>query len=384
MNEVLKGQRVLLRADLNLPMKHGTFTDDFRLRALLPTLDNLQKEKKIILVTHLGRPKQKNESFSTKQLIPLLQKYGYSVEFEDNLEKAYKKSFSNPETILLLENLRFFPGEQNGDPIFAEKLARLGDTYINDAFGVIHRTDCSIIEVPKLFSTEKRSIGPLVEKELTALKQLKNSPQKPFLLILGGAKLKTKIPLIKEFIGKADTIILCPALVFSFLKALGKPVGKSLVDDSLLLECKKIVEQTQKTNTEILFPVDYQIAHKTFDGPTSLIDSIEIPSDAVGISIGKKTEKLFAQNIAHAKTIFFNGAFGNPKKEKTLVGLRSVLSAMSQSNEFTVIGGGDTVALAEQFGLSDKFSFCSTGGGATLAYLADEKLPALDLLLKHQ
>lgn len=374
----LKNQRVLLRADLNVLDKNGKIINSHRLTEILPTINLIQKKGgKVILATHIGRPKKQEKKLSTANLVPWFEKNGYAIEFEPTLKKAHQKSVERFEEILLLENMRFFAGEKTNDQQFAKQLAQLGDYFVQDAFGLVHRTDTSTTDVPKLFTPDKRTVGLLIEKELKKLNLLLENPQSPFVLIIGGAKISGKLPILHAFVKIVDTIILCPAIVFTFLKALGKPVGKSLVDDSLIPASKEILDAAREHGTKIVFPIDYQIAHETFKGPITYIDSTEIADNQFGISIGRKTEKLFAQEISQAKTVFFNGAIGDPTRKETLQGMHSILSAMTQSEATTIIAGGDSVAVAQGFEMKDKFSFCSTGGGATLAYLSGKNLPGL-------
>ncbi|HSW74120.1 MAG TPA: phosphoglycerate kinase [Candidatus Limnocylindria bacterium] len=374
----LAHQRVFLRADLNVPLHNGTIMNDYRLQALLPTLAVLtQRGAKIILATHIGRPQEHDQQFSTRHLIPWFQAHGYQVEFQEDLEQAYQASKQDTPTIVLLENVRFFAGEKTSDHTFAQNLARLADYYVNDAFAVVHRNDTSVTLVPNLFPPERRSIGLLIQQELTMLNQLLNSVRKPFVLILGGGKAADKLPLLQRFLTIADTIILCPALVFTFLKALGKPVGASLVDTAHIQLCKQIYEQAQQHGVQLVFPLDYQVAHATFNGPLSYVDAEQFPKDGVGISIGPKTQQLIAPLIAQAGTIFCNGLMGSIGRPESLQGADMVYSAMATSPAFTVIGGGDSVAVAQRGGYDKNISYISTGGGATLAYLAGQELPGL-------
>lgn len=374
----LQDKRVFLRADLNVPLKNGLLQDDHRLEALLPTIDLIQRKGgKIILATHIGRPKKRETHFSTQLLVPWFEKRGYTVDFEPDLDSAHKKSFRQIDRILLLDNIRFFSEEKTSSAAFSQRLAQLGDYYVNDAFGLLHRTDNSIIEVPKLFSRDNRTIGLLIEQELNMLNKLLEKIERPFVLILGGGKISGKLPILKAFVQKVDTVLLCPAIVFTFLKAQNKPVGKSLVDDSHLSTSKEILKKAATRGCTLLFPLDYQTALEHFGGPLSFTNSPAIAHNAVGVSIGPKTETLFAREIAQAKTIFFNGAIGDVGRKETLVGMKSILVAMAESKAFTIVGGGDSVAVARQFNLASRMGYCSTGGGATLAYLSGEKLPGL-------
>lgn len=381
----LTSQRVFLRADLNVPLKNGTIVNDYRLRALLPTIELIQKKGgKIILATHIGRPQGNDASLSTRHLIPWFEQHAIPVEFEDDLEKALSKSHEQHGSILLLENLRFSYGEKKYNEPFAHALSQLGDYYVNDAFGLLHRTDTSITQVPLLFSPEKRTIGLLIEKELSMLNQLVENPKKPMVLIVGGGKAHDKLPLLNFLIDKAQTILVGPALAFTFLKALGCNVGKSLVDETALEECKKLIMKAQKIGTSLILPSDFIVAHTTFDGqlfphPISLND---FPHDGVGISIGPETTKLFAQEIVRAGTVFLNGLMGSVQRPETLHGMDGMLQAMAQSQGFTVIAGGDSVAATELLGYADKIDYLSTGGGATLTYLSGQKLPGLDAFIR--
>lgn len=378
----LEGLRVFVRADLNVPLQAGEIIAEHRLVGILPTL-NLIKEHggHIILATHMGRPMGTDPDLSTEILVPWFEDHGFTVSFEQNLDRAQRESKRLATDILLLENLRFFPGEHTQDLSFARQLARLADYYVNDAFGLLHRTDTSITTLPELFSAHRRTIGLLVEQELTMLNTLLEQPAHPFVLVLGGAKIKDKLPLIKTFLPVIETLLICPAISFTFMKAQGLAVGKSLVDNSLLEASLSVIREAEQHNVHVVFPCDYQIA-SSFDAPVSTLDSISIPDDAVGVSIGPKTEKLFAAEIKKAGTVFLNGIFGNENNPKSLHGFQSVVKAMAQSQALTVIGGGDSVAVAQDLGLADEINYCSTGGGSTLTYLSGLPLPGLQVFIR--
>jgi phosphoglycerate kinase len=374
----LHNKRVLLRADLNVPLKNGVILNDYRLKAILPTLDMiLNKGGRVILATHIGRPTTHTAQLSTRLLVPWFKKYGYSVIYHHDIEQAYHASLSDDAAIILLENMRFFPGEKDGDSRFIEALAQLGDYYVNDAFALLHRPDSSITRVPLLFAPEKRSIGLLIEKELNMLNRLITNPQKPFTLILGGGKVADKLPLLRSIVKSVTHIILGPAIVFTFLKALGKPVGRSLIDMSLLSECQEILAHAKNNNVSILFPVDYIVAEHSFNGPLSCVDEDNFPAHAVGITIGPRSGALFAPIIKNSKTIFCNGLMGDLARPETLSGMASLLESIKDSGAYSVIGGGDSVGLVESLGYEKDITYISTGGGATLAYLAKMPLPGL-------
>jgi len=382
----LKNKRVLLRADLNVPLDNQKIISDYKLKAILPTINMLlDKGAKVILVTHLGRPKNHDSNLSTQLLAPFFKQRKYKIKFEPDLNKAIKESLESKFDILLLENIRFFKGERDRSIDFAKKLATLSDYFVNDAFGVSHRDEASTTLVPKLLGIKKSFLGPLIQHELVALEMLMRHPKHPFTVMLGGGKVSTKLPMLEKLLSKnkIDTLLLCPAIVFTFLKYMGKKTGNSLVDNTLLPIIPKILKIAKKQETKILYPIDYLVAKDNFDGPISYIDQNEVPDNFVGISIGPKTIKLFAQEINQSKTVFSNGTFGNIKKEKTLEGLKTLFKAMAKSNIYTVIAGGDSVAAAYMFKTANKIDYLSTGGGASLAYISGEKLPSLSLFNKN-
>lgn len=376
LNLDLKNKRVFVRADLNVPMNKGQIIDDYRLKSILPTIDFiLSKGGKVILGTHIGRPKEYEPELSTKNQIPWFEKHNYKVSFEPDLENAYKNSLKHPEHILLLDNLRFYKEEKSPDIEFAKKLAQLADIYVNDAFGVLHRNDTSITLLPKQFAKENRSIGFLIEKELLALNKL-IEPQHPFLIILGGGKVKDKITLLDSLMNKVNAVALCPAIVFTFLKLANKEIGKSLVDDSVFEICRSIERKAEQYKVKILFPLDYLVAKDSFTGKLSIKNKLD--KNDVGISFGPKTGKLYESEIEKAKTIFFNGLPGDLNRPETLEGAKQLFEAMAKSQAFTIVGGGDSAAAAYKLEFANKISHISTGGGVILAYITNQKLPGLE------
>ena len=371
-------QPVFLRADLNVPLKDGTIINDRRLRAAQPTLDYLIKQNAtVILATHLGRPKEKEETLSTKHLLPWFEKQGYQIRFCATLDDANTaRQTAAPGSILLLENLRFFNEERKASLPFARRLARLADWYVDDAFGALHRHDTSITLLPEQFAPNKRTIGFLVKKELDILDTFLQNPQHPVCIILGGNKIATKLPLIKNLLTIADHIILCPAIVFTFLKALGKPVGKSVVDEEVIDVARTILHQAPQENCAVHFPVDYQVAQGEISGPLSIATADQFPPDGVGISIGPESEKLFAKIIQSSKTTFFNGAIGFLDRPETLHGMQSILTAMATSPGTSLVTGGDSLAALDELGISG-ITHTITGGGSALAYLSGKILPGL-------
>lgn len=369
--------RVLLRADLNVPLSNGVIQDDFRLLSILPTINEIFDKHGIpVLITHLGRPHGIDANLSTRHLIPWFEKKGYTVIFAPTVQEA-KNITARPKTIILLENIRFWPEEQHPTQAFAQQLATLADFYINDAFATLHRNDTSITMAPTFFEPHKRFLGPLIHKELCMLDKLLSNHQSPFLMIMGGGKIETKIKVIDHLIDKIDTFILTPALVFTFLKARGKSVGKSLIDMNMIPTTKLIMQKIESQSKQLLFPLDYQIASGGPQGPLSIIQGDDLSADAFGISIGPQSVAYFKQPILHAKTIFFNAAMGFLNRPETLESTYQLLTLISQSNAFSVVAGGESVACVRRLGLEKKISYLSTGGGASLAYLAGEPLPGL-------
>lgn len=367
-------KRVFLRVDANVPIENGIIQSYFRLNALKETIDFLvHKKSTIVFATHMGRPDKPTKELSTQHLIPWFVAQGYTVYFAKTIKKAHALSIQNQPMIIVLENLRFFKGEKNQTINFAQKLAALGEFYVNDAFAALHRSDTSLTLVPKLFASNKRCIGFLIQKEITHLNILLKKPRSGFTLIIGGGKVATKIPLIKAFIPKVETIILCPGIVFTFLKAQGMKTGKSLVDENNIPLCKDIIALARQYNTKIIYPIDYLITKNMH----TYTESSSIPDNYASFSIGKKSTELFQNIIKKSKTIFYNGMMGTSKQPATLLPTKKLFITIADTNAYTVIAGGDSIALAEQANIDNRIAYLSSGGGATLAYLAGETLPGL-------
>lgn len=382
-NMHLENQRVIIRADLNVPIADKKILNDYRLESLLPTLDLvLQKKGKIVLMSHIGRPKNPDPQLSTQLLLPWFKDRGYEISFAKSPEQAYQRSFEENKSIILLENLRFFPGEKSQDPDFAQSLARLGDYYINDAFATMHRTDSSIYITPTYFPKAKRTFGLLVQKELSMLNALLDRPKEGFVLILGGGKVADKLPLINNMLDKIDTILLCPAIVFSFAASQGICVGKSLIDPQAFDLCKEILHKANQSSVKISTPEDYQVAKKTVHGQLEIVTADSFGKDNFGISIGPKTIEKYKSIIQNANTIFFNAAMGFPSRPETMYGTYELLQAIALSPAFSIIGGGDSVSAAQTIKIEPSIDYLSTGGGATLTYLSGQKLPGLSILFE--
>ena len=376
----LQNKKIFLRVDLNVPLRDGTIMNDYRLKAITPTLDFCVTHGAIvILATHIGRPQKASPDLSTKNLIPWFEKNGYALLFEPNFEALSSKQYA-PGTIILLENLRFYAGEKSGDAQFARALAAIADYYVNDAFATLHRTDASVVLVPEYFAHNHKTIGFLIEKELNVLAQLMHAPKLPYVLVLGGGKVSDKIPILQNLLQSVSTVLLCPAIVFTFLKSLGKPVGKSLVDDHALIMCKELLAAAKRHNVRIVFPLDYQVTRDSSNAQLMCVDADHIPADALGVSIGPKTIAAWSPIIHDAKTIFYNAAMGFSDQPSTWQNAQTLLRVIAESPAFTVIGGGDSVTMAQGLEPKYHFSFFSTGGGATLAALSGTPLPGLRAL----
>lgn len=375
----LANQHVLLRADLNVPIDNGKIFSPFRLQAIKPTLDLLlQKKATILIVTHLGRPQNREPNLSTQQLIPWFNAHNYDISFAQTIEDA-KKLFEQKKQLILLENIRFWPGEKKEDHQLAEQLKSFTDIYVMDAFGAAHRTDTSIMLLPTLYAPDKRTIGLLVQKELQELNKLLIKPKQPFVLFLGGAKLETKLPLIGHLLDKVETIALLPALSFTFERACGKSVGNSLVEESLIPEAKKILEMAQKLHKKIVLPADYLVSENGWEEAKTIIAADKFKSTQKGFGIGPQTVKKYEPYIKTAQTIFFNGLPGELGYPNTLKETAHLFNLFCTNQAYKIAAGGDSTAAIEQFNLEKCFNFLSTGGGATLAYLSGQALPGLSV-----
>lgn len=379
---------VLLRADLNVPLKNETILCDHRLQSILPTINLLlHNQCGITIITHLGRPQGiPTRNLSTKILIPWFRKRGYDIEHQ-TLE-ARERSPARSQ-IVMLENLRFYYGEQQRDELFAQRLLDHHNLFVQDAFGSLHDQDTSITLLPKEFSFRHRTFGLLVEKELSQLSILRTRPKSPFALIIGGNKLASKLPLLERFInkqeaGKPSAICIGGAIALPFLHAQGHCIGEFLLDAADFSIAKQLLIAAQKNNVDIILPKDvrYIFAHRPNN--VLLCNANQIPTAAHVIDIGPQTIEAFASISMTAQTIFANGTMGIYTNTLYAHGTREVLRAIAESTAYSVVGGGDTVAAVYQAALEDDISFLSSGGGATLAYLAcaqPEDLPGIAAML---
>ncbi|WP_126992318.1 phosphoglycerate kinase [Thermosipho globiformans] len=381
----LKGKRVIMRVDFNVPMKDGEITDDTRIVEALPTIKYaIENGAIVILLSHLGRPKgERKPEFSlapvAKRLSELL---GKEVTFIPELygEIVNEKVKNAKEgDIILLENTRFDKGETKNDPELAKKWAELADIHVNDAFGTAHRAHASNVGIAQYIPS---IAGFLMEKEIKFLSKATTNPEKPYVVVLGGAKVSDKIGVITNLLDKADKILIGGAMMFTFLKSLGYNVGSSLVEDDKLDLAKRILEQAKEKGTEIVLPVDAVCAQKIEAGvETKTIDIKDgIPEGWMGLDIGPKTVELFRNSISGAKTIVWNGPMGVFEIEDFSNGTKEVAIAIAEETSkgaITIIGGGDSAAAISKFGLKDKVSHVSTGGGASLEFLEGKELPGI-------
>lgn len=376
----LRDKTVLLRFDGNVPLDHHRILNDQRLLAVLPTLQVLlEKGATVILLTHIGRPEQRDRSLSTIHLIPWFEERGIQIAFAQTPAEVLMREHEGAK-VILMDNLRFFPGEKTGDKSFAQELAQLGDYYVNDAFGTMGRHDTSITLLPNFFDEEHKTIGLLVEHELTMLNRIKSKLSKPSLLILGGNKMSDKIPLLYNAIPKLDTVLLAPAVVFSFLKAAGKPIGGSLVDNNTIGVCKDLIMYAEESGVSLVYPLDYVIAEQNIQGSLDITEDSAIPHDAIGMSIGPKTANLWTALIMQAKSVVMNGFMGSLSRPESLIYTRQIYHAMATTQALTVVAGGDSVAAAHYFDVSQDIDYFSTGGSAAIAYLYDIPLEGITAL----
>lgn len=376
-------QWVIVRADLNIPRDtNGGLLNTFKAEKLIPTLKYIQKkEGKIVLIAHCGRPEKPDTQNSLQHFIPWFEKHGFKPVFANSIEQALALQKKSSVTFIILENLRFFPQETTPDKLFAEQLKKLGTFFVQDAAGNLHRNHTSMTLLPKLFITTKKSIGLLVAEELEILQDLKSQPKKPFMALLGGSKIATKLPLITGLSQHLDVLMLLPALVFTVLKAEGQSVGKSLVEDDQIDTAQTLVatfKQNQKLT--LLTPLDYLVTTHNFEKPFPLKVVQHTAPDQTGISFGPETVKFLKKICSTMRTIFINGAPGNPAYTETIEPFRILLTYLQNTNAQVVIAGGDTVALTQQLGFTNTEFTLLTSGGAALSFLSNQELVGLSSL----
>jgi len=382
----LPGKRVFLRVDFNVPLdEEGKIRDDTRIKAALPTLNHLLEQKaKVIAASHLGRPKGKYDP--KLSLKPVAERLSELIHRDvilapdvigDEVLKL-KKDLKEGQ-VLFLENLRFHPEEKANDSSFAQLLAQEVDYYVNDAFGACHRAHASVVAITQ--HTEKSAAGFLVKKEVEYLSKAVHSPQKPYVAILGGAKISDKIPVIENLLNKADSILIGGAMAYTFFKAQGFDVGRSLVEEDKIDLSLKIINNAKEKKVNFYLPTDHIVANAIEpEAESQTMDSFPIPSDLMGLDIGPKTVETYTEIIAQAQTIFWNGPMGVFEIDKFSQGTMKIAEAVADSEALSIVGGGDSVAAVYKAGISEKISHISTGGGASLEFIANETLPGIEAL----
>jgi len=388
----VSGKRVLVRVDFNVPVENGAITDDRRIREALPTINSIiDRGGKAVLISHMGRPEGNGYSsedslkIAAEKLAELL---GKPVQFPstDCTDAAAASAVAGLENgeVLLLENLRFHKAEKKGDSAFAAKLAAYGDVYVNDAFGTCHRPDASMVAVPMAMAGKPRVVGFLVAKEIKFLSEAVSSPAKPFVVILGGAKVSDKMGCIDNLLPKASAIIVGGAMAYTFLAATGHRLGTSRVESDKIADAKKTIDLAAKLKAELLLPVDHVCSTQFSEnsGDIGVFDE-NIKDGFMGLDIGPKTQTKFAMAIRKAKTIVWNGPMGVFEFAPFSTGTKQVAKAIANATEAgatSIVGGGDTAAAVDKFGLASRMSHVSTGGGASLEMLEGKKFESVELL----
>ena len=383
----VSGKKVLVRCDFNVPMNDkGEITDDIRIKSALPTIKYIiDNGGKAIIMSHLGRPKgEAKPEFSLKSIsVRLSELLGKDVTFadDDNVVSDKTKDIVNDMKggeVVLLQNTRYRSEETKNGEEFAKELASLGDVYVNDAFGTAHRAHASNVGVSKLLPS---AVGYLVKKEIDIMGKAMANPEKPFIAILGGAKVSDKIGVIENLLDKVDSIIIGGGMVFTFLKAKGLEIGSSLIEEDKVDLAKEILKKSEEKNVDFLLPTDVIVARE-FKNDTEFktVDVENIPNDMMGLDIGEKSVKLFSDAIKNAKTVVWNGPMGVFEMPNFANGTMKVAQAMADSDAVTIIGGGDSAAAVEQSGLDDKMTHISTGGGASLEFFEGKELPGIQAI----
>lgn len=386
------GHKAVVRVDFNVPLNDKfEITDDTRMTAAVPTIRKILKDGgSVILMSHLGRPKDgPTEKYSLKHLVYRLVKLldGVTVKFaEDCIGPVAEAAAANLQAgeVLLLENLRFYKEEEKGDKAFAEKLSKLGDVYVNDAFGTAHRAHASTAVIAQFYPADKRMFGLLMEAEVGNAEKVLNGSEKPFTAILGGAKVSDKILIIENLMEKANNIIIGGGMAYTFLKAQGKEIGNSLCENEKLELALELLSKAKAKGVQLILPVDSVAADKfAADANTQVVSNDNIPAGWMGLDIGEKSVALFSETIQQSKTILWNGPMGVFEMKAFQNGTKAVADAIvaaTAQGAFSLVGGGDSVAAVNQFGLAEKVSYVSTGGGAMLEFFEGKDLPGISAI----
>ena len=385
----LRGKRVLVRSDLNVPLEDGRITDDGRVRASVPTIAELTRAGARVMVTaHLGRPKgAPDPRYSLRPVAERLgELLGADVAFaEDTVgESAHDvvDKLADGE-VAVLENVRFNEGETSKDDAvrgaFADQLAELADAFVSDGFGVVHRKQASVYDVAKRLP---HAMGQLVATEIAVLRRLTEDPERPYVVVLGGSKVSDKLGVIDNLLGKADRLLIGGGMVFTFLKAQGHEVGRSLLEEDQLDTCRAYLERAEESGVQILLPTDVVVARElAADAEPTVVPADQMPDDQLGLDIGPESARAFAASLADARTVFWNGPMGVFEIEAFAEGTRVVAEALTKIDGLSVVGGGDSAAAVRQLGFDESsFGHISTGGGASLEYLEGKNLPGIDVL----
>ena len=382
----LKGKRVLIRVDFNVPLKNGVVTDNTRIKAALPTVQYiLEQGASLVVMSHFGRPKgQKNPDFSMAPIAKEFEKLlGKPVKLASDVigpEVETEVKALQPGEVLLLENVRFYKEEEANDPEFAKTLASYGDIYCNDAFGTAHRAHASTEGVSHYLPSYA---GFLIEKEVKFMAPLLENPEKPFVAIIGGSKVSSKITVLESLVKTCDTIVIGGGMAYTFLSVLGNKIGKSLFEPDYVDTAKAFLEKAKEKGVKVILPVD-NVCAKEFseNAEPILVESDNISDDLMGMDIGPKTVALITDSLKDAKSVVWNGPMGVFEFDAFAKGTEAVAKALAASNATTVVGGGDSVAAINKFGLASKISHVSTGGGASLEFLEGKTLPGIKALEK--
>lgn len=382
----LKGKRVVIRVDFNVPVKEGVVKDATRIKAALPTIKYILDEgASLVVMSHFGRPKgQKNPDFSMAPIAKEFEKLlGRPVKLAKDVigpEVEAEVKALKPGEVLLLENVRFYKEEEANDPEFAKTLASYGDIYCNDAFGTAHRAHASTEGVAHYLPSYA---GFLIEKEVKFMAPLLENPEKPFVAVIGGSKVSSKITVLESLVKTCDTIVIGGGMAYTFLSVLGKEIGKSLFEADYIETAKAFLAKAAEKGVKVILPVDHVCATEFSENAEPvLVDDVNIPSDLMGMDIGPKTVALIVEEIKKAKSVVWNGPMGVFEFEAFSKGTGEVAKALAESNATSVVGGGDSVAAINKFGLADKISHVSTGGGASLEFLEGKTLPGIKALEK--